>query len=196
MHDYVRYDEIEDVLTSTDLLALVTPRLNREPLFWKWAVVAAHNALQGAIVCALHDCIGISVLTNKSGRAVLNWQQQNSQKEYPRERLEIFWGLVWRFCRQNSAARNLVTRSQLRDIRRLSLRRNEFEHFIPKGWSIEKAYLSRIVGTAIDFIELAMQHDKVTYRLTEHRARRLKSNLSTGRDGLRGLSSPVATYWF
>jgi hypothetical protein len=187
-HKYVRYDEIEDVLASTHLLALVIPRLNQESLFWKWAVIAAHNALQGAIVCALHDGIGVSVLTDKSARAVLNWHQHSSPTtDYPRERLEVFWGLVRRFCRANPTAKEKITRAQIRDIHKLQHRRNDLEHFTPKGWSIEKADLSKIIGTAIDFIELAMQHDKVTYRLTQDQVRRLSSNLATGRKGIGSL---------
>jgi hypothetical protein len=189
MDNYVRYDEIEDVLASTHLLAIVIPRLNQEPSLWKWAVIAAHNALQGAIVCALHDSIGVSVLTDKSARSVLKLHDQSnplqgSLKDYPREHLEQFWPLAWRLCRQNPRIREQITRAQIRDIRKLQRRRNEFEHFTPKGWSIEKADLSKIIGTAIEVIEVAMQHDKVTYRLTEDQVRRLSSNLGAVRTGL------------
>jgi hypothetical protein len=58
--DYVSYDEIEDVLATTDLLALVTPLLLDQPALWKWAMIAAQNGLQAAIVCALHDSLGVS----------------------------------------------------------------------------------------------------------------------------------------
>jgi hypothetical protein len=78
MDNYVRYDENEDVLASTHLLAIVIPRLNQQPSLWKWAVIAAHNALQGAILCALHDSIDVSVLTDKLARAVLKLHDQDN----------------------------------------------------------------------------------------------------------------------
>jgi hypothetical protein len=62
--DYVTCDEIEDALASTDLLALAISQLRKKPVFWKWVIIAAQNGLQGAIVCALHDGICVSVLNN------------------------------------------------------------------------------------------------------------------------------------
>jgi hypothetical protein len=144
--DYVTYDEIEDVLASTDLLALVTLHLRKKPAFWKWAIVAAQNGLQGAIVCALHDGVGVSVLNDKSARAVLAWHDLRNG-DYPPERLADFWVLFERFCRQNPSAQEKVTRLQIRDIHKLHRHfRNNFQHFTPKSWSIQKAGLPRIVG--------------------------------------------------
>ena len=37
---YVRSDEIDDMLTSLDLLALVLPLAGKRPFLWKWAVIA------------------------------------------------------------------------------------------------------------------------------------------------------------
>ena len=48
---YVRTDEREDVIASLDLIALLAPQLLRHPPMWKWVISAAHNALQGALVC-------------------------------------------------------------------------------------------------------------------------------------------------
>jgi len=139
--DYVRYDEIEDVLTSTDLLALVMPRLNQQRAFWKWAVVATQNGLQGAIVCALHDTVGVTVLTEKSRQARLEWLANTSGK-YPKERLEEFWKLLRRFLRENPSVKPSF--AQLRNIYRLHFQlRNDFQHYKPGGWSIEKSYLTR-----------------------------------------------------
>src|SRR6266852_1734859 len=188
MHGYIRYDEIEDVLTSTDLLALIAPRLDLQPSYWKWMIVAAQNGLQGAIVCALHDAIGVSVLTDKSARAVLKWHEQNAEL-YPTERLADFLTLLRRFCRQNPAAKESVTRLQIRDIYRLHRHfRNGFEHFTPKSWSIETVGLPRIIGTALDFIEVAMRNEKVIYRLSGNKVRRLKENLSHARVALAACS--------
>jgi len=59
---------------------------------------------------------------------------------------------------------------------------------MPKGWSIEKIGLSRIVGTAIDFIEIVMAQDKVAYRLSGNKRRRLDDNLAAARRGLACVS--------
>jgi hypothetical protein len=35
-NDFVRFDEIEDVRVSLDLVALLAPLLDRNPSYWKW----------------------------------------------------------------------------------------------------------------------------------------------------------------
>src|SRR6266481_299487 len=95
--DYVAYDEIEDLLAPTDLLRLIAPKLKKEPALWKWAVIAAQKGLQGAIVCALHDGVGASVLREKSARD-LRWLRAQRQGPYPKAlKLADFWTLVRRF---------------------------------------------------------------------------------------------------
>lgn len=86
--DYVSFDEIEDVLVSVDLVALVAPLVSKIPSYWKWVIVSAHNALQGAMVCALRDSTGTSVLTEKSERQMLEWLQDRTETRgnAPRER--------------------------------------------------------------------------------------------------------------
>jgi len=182
--EYIRYDEIDDVLASTDLLALIVPQLASQPALWKWAIIAAQNGLQGAFVCALHDSFGVSVLTEKSARAVLKWHE-NEAGEYPSERLADFETLLKRLCKKIPSLRRRLTSQQFHDVRRLHRHfRNNFEHFRPLSWSIEKAGLPRIVGAALDGIELVMQHESVVIRLTGNKTRRLKENLDSARKGL------------
>jgi hypothetical protein len=59
---YIRFDEIEDVLTSVELIALTAPLLKASPSYWKWIIVGAQNGLQGAMVCFLAGTNGIGVL--------------------------------------------------------------------------------------------------------------------------------------
>jgi len=65
----------------------------------------------------------------------------------------------------------VLTRQQCRDIRRLHREfRNNFVHFIPTGWGIEKVGLPRIIGAALDVVEDLMNRRQVTYRMEEHTA--------------------------
>ncbi|MGT2439607.1 hypothetical protein ACU4GH_31775 [Bradyrhizobium betae] len=59
---YIRFDEIEDVLTSIDLIALMAPLAKANPSYWKWLIIGAQNGLQGAMVCFLTGTNGIGVL--------------------------------------------------------------------------------------------------------------------------------------
>jgi hypothetical protein len=51
--DYVYFDQCEDMLASLELLDSIAPELTKRPSYWKWMIVGAENALQGAMACAL-----------------------------------------------------------------------------------------------------------------------------------------------
>jgi hypothetical protein len=75
---------------------------------------------------------------------------------------------------------------QTRDVRRLHREfRNEFAHFVPKGWSIEKAGLPRIIRAALDTTEMLMAHPRVVRKLSGNRVRRLNERLRVARANLK-----------
>ena len=156
---YVRFDEIENVLSSLDLLAILAPLVKKRQAFWKWIIVAAHDSVQGALVCAIADSTGTSVLDKKSARKVLEWFDDTS-KEYPGEWMADFNTLLKR-------AAIKMTASDARDIKKLHGFRNDFAHFTPKSWSIEVAGLPRIIGVAVQLAESLMKEQRVEHRMTE-----------------------------
>jgi hypothetical protein len=189
--EYVHFDEIEDVLASSDLMALVAPLVEkkRKSTYWKWMIVATHNALQGAMVCAYADTSGTSILDEKTGGPMLEWLRTPQQKrgKEPKARLAEFGVLLERCMTEDKrfGPALVLTDQQLKDIKRLHAEfRNNFAHFQPKGWSIEKEGLPRIVGAAMDATDWLMSHDKVTYRMSGNRRRRLNSNLKAARAAL------------
>jgi hypothetical protein len=130
--DYVRFDERKDVLASMDLLELISPQLEANPSLWKWAIISAQSALQGAMVCALADSAGTSVLTKKSGSKLLAWLQAEDDKrgDPPKERLAEFNVLLEQYL----SAGLVLTQQQEKEVRRLhEYFRNTFSHFIPMG---------------------------------------------------------------
>jgi hypothetical protein len=171
---YVRFDEVEDVLSSLGLLALCAPLVRKEPSYWKWAIISAHAALQGAMVCALHD--RVSVLDKQSARGMREWFDKKTEKP-PNERLAHFNTLLRRCCESQPLA---LSQAQLKDIKLLHDHfRNSFAHFVPQSWSIEKIGLPRIVGAAVDVTERLMAHPNVVHKLSGNKKRRLASYLGT-----------------
>jgi hypothetical protein len=172
---FVRFDEIEDVLSSLDLLALVVPLLKREPSYWKWVIIAAHEGLQGAMVCSICDTSGISVLDEQSAKAMQKYFE-TKEGGHPKERLADFMTLLSRSQKADLMDNHplKLSHTQADDIQLLHKHfRNNFAHFVPKGWSIEKAGLPRLVRTALDAIEILMAHQRVLYKLTGNKKRRL-----------------------
>lgn len=184
---YLRFDEIEDVLSSVDLLALIVPLLKRQPSYWKWVIVAAHSGLQGAMVCALRDTSGVSVLDKECAREMIEWFDKQIG-DPPHERLADFNTLLRR-CRKSSYMQGRPLKlghSQFTDIKRLHKDfRNNFAHFVPKSWSIEKAGLPRIVRATLDALETLMRHPNVDLKLSGNRKRRLAGGLKAIQKELR-----------
>ena len=183
---FLHFDEIEDVLSSLDLLVLTVPLVKKQPSYWKWVLVAAHSSLQGAMVCALRDTAGISILEKDCAREMLEWFD-HGEGERPKERLADF-GTLLRRCRKTRCMDGhplKLSEAQSQDVSRLHREfRNEFAHFIPKGWSIEKAGLPRIIRAAVDTTEILMTHPRVICKLSGNRKRRLADRLKVARANL------------
>jgi hypothetical protein len=103
---FLRFDEIEDVLSSLELLALTVPLVRKQASHWKWVMVAAHSSLQGAMVCALNDTASISILEKDCAREMLEWFDHR-EGERPRSVWQI---LVRCFADAAKQAAWMVTR--------------------------------------------------------------------------------------
>jgi hypothetical protein len=189
-NDFVRFDEIEDVRVSLDLVALLAPLLDRNPSYWKWVVVGAHSALQGAMVCALVDSTGTSVLSKKDRQRMLAWLDADTETrgEYPGEKLAAFYELLDRCTNADRADRDallVLEPEQLKRIRQLHGHfRNNFAHFVPHHWSIAKADLPRIIDAALDAVEKLMERLPIEVRMSEHQRERLIKALYDARVAL------------
>jgi hypothetical protein len=179
--DWLRIDEYTDVLCSTDLLALVAPRLRKNPLDWKWMIIGAHSAVQGALVCAIQDSSGTNILKKHSAVAMLNWLD-TLEGERPKEELAEFAFLVKRFRRKYPTILTAEQHGQILKLHREF--RNKFAHFTPTHWSIEISMLPALVKNALDLIEAAMLQDQVTVRTNGNFKRRIGRNLVAARTAL------------
>jgi len=70
------------------------------------------------------------------------------------------------------------------DIAMLHELRNDFAHFTPKGWSIDLEGLPRIIGKTLGLVEALMQSDRVSYRMTGNKKRRIRDGIRTVRIAL------------
>jgi len=185
----VRFDEREDVLASMDLLELITPLLSERPALWKWAIIGAQSALQGAMVCALADSTGTSVLTPKSGGKLLKWLQSHDSNRGapPKERLAEFGVLLEKSITELGLK---LSEQQEKDIRRLhDYFRNQFSHFIPMGWGIEKAGLPRIIETTLGAVQMLMKMGRAAIHLDEPDRQRLERTLRNSKLALRSIDA-------
>jgi hypothetical protein len=185
--DYVHFDEQEDVLASLALLRLLTPLVSDEPIYWKWMIIAADNALQGAMVCALVDTTGTLVLRKDSRREMLDWlnKRDDARGAPPKEKLDYFSNLLDQCV---STLGLSFSGDQLKDVRRLhDYFRNNFAHFTPKGWGIEKGGLPRMIGAALYAVEYLMGCQGALIHLDGRQRVRLRASLEQIRTALRAI---------
>src|ERR1700761_5820564 len=94
--EWIRFNEREDVIASTDLLALVAPTLKTRPTNWKWMILAAHSSVQGALVCAIQDSSRTNILTKQSAASTLAWLE-NPTGVHPLPYLDHFPILIKKY---------------------------------------------------------------------------------------------------
>jgi hypothetical protein len=158
--NWLRTDEVEEFIGALEFSAELLGSVSNDPMRWKWAIISLHNAFQGACVCALRgaDTMGISVLDKESGAAMWHWLEVESRKQGhgppPKEKLAKTLELYNRVQRPDYLANPLkVDRDRDRRIRKLNSLRNEFIHFVPKGFSVELGGMPAIVESVRSSIE-------------------------------------------
>lgn len=155
---WLRIDEREDVLVSLSACLNSIAGSGPEPGLWKWAILALHNALQGAMVCHLSGTAQLGALSEKSAGKWLDWYERDRKGEIqridcgtdemgvrqyriakgyepPPERLADAGEL---FKRLSNAAKRIepgaggviaITASERESFRRLHSLRNDLSHF-------------------------------------------------------------------
>ena len=148
---YIRFDRFEDVVASVELVARLAPLPDDNSSRCKWTIVAAHSALQGAMVCALFD--PASYLERVSKKAARQAAKLGLPPDWiVEDRLVKFSILLERCIAGNPFCDPLVlTSEQHKNINELNSElRNNFLHFAPSGWSIQKTILPSIICAALD----------------------------------------------
>jgi hypothetical protein len=140
---YLRTDEREDLLSSLKLIRVSAQECRDDVQSWKWIVVGAHSSLQAAIV--FHLSFGNDLIVAKPAHAKKWLAAHRGSGNYPDMHMDFFLELYRKAKSEQILGFRLVTEeSQDQSVERLLELRNEFVHFMPKGWSIELAMLPGI----------------------------------------------------
>lgn len=154
--DYFETSEAEDVLGSLQHLKLSLAQTDDDPHAWKWVVLSLFNAVQGAMVCHASGSTQIECLKKHSAEQVLAWLNSLSGP-MPNEVLASPDTL---FKRMNGSYADfppyggvIQTDAELeKSFKRVKDLRDKFLHFSPKGWSIEKVFITETVPPLLRLI--------------------------------------------
>ena len=190
--DYFRFDMTENALCAIDICADLAPRIEEKHSYVKWLIIATHDMLQSAMVCALSGTANIGALNEKSQKEFLKWHAaslQDPDVHYAsKEFLANFDELLKRVQKpkQSSGCKGLLdlTEQQKGDLLFLHDElRNNFVHFNIGAWSIDSASVSRVLLVAYDAAEALMTGPEVS--LDGIQLERMQSGLQKNRALIR-----------
>ncbi len=138
-------------------------------------VIATHSALQSAVGFYLRT-IGNNLLVAKQKDAEAWLKAHKEHTPYPEMMMDKFPNLYRKLKRNEIEGFKFTPRgSQERSIKKINEFRNDFIHFMPKGWSIEISGMPRI---CIDCMDVIAELDENTLRTRwedEYQRARFKS---------------------
>lgn len=176
MNDHwLRTDEHEEVVSALEAVAEWSGRIETKIDFWKWVVLAMHNAVQGFMVITLRGSDGLRPLKNDIAAEWLIAYREGGK--YPKEKLDSFLNLYKKIKSDSMlfyvhSKKFIPSGSQGRSIKKLNSLRDDFIHFLPKSWSLEVSGLPQICLDCIDVIEfLGWESGNVPWYDENHRER-------------------------
>jgi hypothetical protein len=145
MEGYIRFDRFIDLETSLEQLLAQIQGAAMTATCWKWSLIAAHSALQGAVCIALRGSAGFE--TWKPSHLKKWLAAYENSEDLPDPQLDFFMELFDRlFGKDSGINRDLISW--------LNESRNNFIHFNTDQFSIErKSILSAIDESVSAIIE-------------------------------------------
>lgn len=157
--DYFETSEAEDVAGSLRHLKLSLVETRKDPQAWKWVVLSLFSAVQGSIVCHASGSAQIECLTTDSANNMLAWLNDRTATrcDAPEVKLASPRRL---FRRLNGTYQDfppsggIIVTDQATELyfERVVELRNNFSHFSPKGWAIEKPFIIEAIPALLELI--------------------------------------------
>lgn len=140
---WLRTDEREDAIASLKLYVDAVSKVNSDIVYWKWAIISLHSAVQSLM--AFHLGFGNDLLVMPQEDAETWLKAHESGAAYPETKMDSFLNLYKKIKKHEVLGFKFIpTGQQGGSIKRLNWFRNEFVHFMPKGWSIEMSGMPSI----------------------------------------------------
>lgn len=158
MENWLETDELQDAVFALQFVEEQLTKLNAtmDPRTWKWVVIGLHNALQGFMVLALRGTDNYRVLTEISAK---EWMKANERRDYrfTQPKLDTYLNLYKKIksksmCIYTNSKMFKPTGTQDKNVKILNFYRNDFIHFLPKGWLIETSGFPLIVDDCLEII--------------------------------------------
>lgn len=149
---WLRTDEREDAIASLKLFVDAVSLIKDDMAYWKWAIISLHSAVQS--VMAFHLGFGNDLLVMSQEDAEAWLEAHESGGAYPEAKMDSFLNLYKKIKKNEILGFKFVPEGQQgSSIKRLNWFRNQFVHFMPKGWSIEMSGMPAIFMDCLNIIK-------------------------------------------
>lgn len=140
---WLRIDEREDVIASLKMYIDAISKVRSDIIYWKWAIISLHSAVQSLMAFHLSFGNNLLVMSQQDAKAWLEAHETGAP--YPETEMDSFLSLYKKIKKHEILGFKFTpTGQQGSSIKRLNYFRNEFVHFMPKGWSIEMSGMPNI----------------------------------------------------
>lgn len=150
--DWLRTNEKAEAFESLKLANELMDKVDDDPYYWKWIILAVHGALQATMVLAVTGSTQYGALSEESQEAITAGKQAiRHMADFPE---------LYRRVKRKKAMTLFVTSKPLagspetdRAVRYLHRHlRNKFIHFLPTGWSIWIGDLPSVLDRCVSVI--------------------------------------------
>jgi len=175
MSPRLRTNETKEAISALEMIAETAKSLGKDRYRWKWTIIATHNALQGFMILALQMGNGLLVLKENIAAQWLKALREGGQ--YPTEKLDSFLNLYKKIksdlmLRYENSKKFEAKPNHDRAVERLNELRNDFIHFVPKGWCLELTGLPEICLSCLEIMEfLGWESENVSWYDETHEKR-------------------------
>lgn len=181
---YLEFDENSDVIYSLQMTLIALEKVKQDNLYWKWVIIALHNAVQGAMVCHLSGTANLGACTIKCVDKWMSWHDAGRVGEEPERKLAAPKELLERLTNDNKRIEGTVgasipiTGEQFFTFQLLCKLRNSFVHFQPKTWLIEIEGLPNLTQQNIKLVVKIFEHGWAFRHLKDNEKTLLKNLLN------------------
>ena len=164
---WLRISEETNALDYLDQAHHYIRKVDTNVVAWKWVILSLHSALYGFAICACKgtDPNNVTYKTKKGKIKLINLDETLKRCQNP-DRLPIM----------GKSKHLQLTDHQKDSIRRLKNQfRNNFEHFIPKGWSIEIHGMPLIALDVLKVIRFLALETTAQFKLKQSQKKKIKS---------------------
>ena len=136
MEEFLQIDEESEAINAIEMVAFFSNSVSEDPYYWKWLIIALHNALQNFMVLTLFSINPIPILRNDhSKKFIKNHYETKKIKNYnyKLDTLEDLYLKIKNEAKEYNLSTNYFKPKDTDDwsVKTLNQYRNEFMHFIP-----------------------------------------------------------------